>query len=108
MGIDRDFFLLCPKFLQFLGIYREKRDICPIPQEDPMKIQDFCTIFGHHGKNGGFLPKIFDDTRGGNMKLGEHMVGRPENGGSRRMGESGNGERKIREGRKMWRGRSAA
>ena len=62
-----------------------------------MKIQDFRTIFGHHGKKGGFLPKIFDDTGGGNMKLGEHMVGRP-----------GNGERKNREGRKMWRGRSAA
>ena len=80
LGIEWTFFLLCPKFRQFLGIYREKRDICPIPQEDPMKIQDFCTIFGHHGKKGVFLPKIFDDTGGGNMKLGEHMVGRPENG----------------------------
>ena len=68
----------------------------------------FLYDFGHHGKNGGFLPKIFDDTRGGNMKLGEHMVGRPENGGSRRMGESGNGERKIREAERCGRGRSAA
>ena len=52
-----------------------------------MKIQDFCTIFGHHGKKGGFLPKTFDDTRGGNMKLGEHMVGRPENGRAGEWGE---------------------
>ena len=102
LGIEWTFFLLCPKFRQFLGIYREKRDICPIPQEDPVKIQDFRTIFGHHGKKGVFLPKIFDDTGGGNMKLGEHIVGRPGNG------RAGEWERKIREGRKMWRGRSAA
>ena len=80
LGIEWTFFLLCPKFLQFLGIYREKRDICPIPQEDPVKIQDFRTIFGHNGKKGVFLPKIFDYTGGGNMKLGEHIVGRPGNG----------------------------
>ncbi len=43
------------------------------------------------------MPKIFHDTGGGNVKLGEHIVGR-----------LGNGERKNREGRKMWRGRSAA
>ena len=45
-----------------------------------MKIQDFRTIFGHHGKKGVFLPKIFGDTGGGNVKLGVHIVGRPGNG----------------------------
>ncbi len=60
-----------------------------------MKIQDFCTIFGHHGKKGGFLPKIFDDTRGGNMKLGEHMVGRPENGRAGEWESRGMGRGKL-------------
>ena len=70
LGIACNFFLLCPKSRQFLGIHREKGDICPIPQEDPVKFQDFRTVFGHRGKKGVFLSKIFDDTGGGNMKLG--------------------------------------
>ncbi|MFR3626592.1 MAG: hypothetical protein ACLTVC_02845 [Lachnospiraceae bacterium] len=79
LGITWDFFLLCPKSRQFLGIHRKKRDICPIPQEDPVKFQDFRTIFGHYGKKVVFLPKIFGDTGGGNMKLGEHIAGKPGN-----------------------------
>ena len=35
-----------------------------------MKSQDFHVIFGYCGKKRTFLPNIFEDTGGGNMKPG--------------------------------------
>lgn len=89
VGHRIDFFSAMPKIPAVFGHIQGKKRYMSNPAGRSDENPGFRTIFGHHGKNGGFLPKIFDDTRGGNMKLGEHMVGRPENGGSRRNGRVG-------------------